>query len=171
MMAHGRRQRRRYKRRSTGQTDYHRRLKLLRGGTPRAVVRVTNTQVICQLIGYEDEGDQVISAADGSSLRSKYAWPSKASTKSVPAAYCTGYALGKQVQKAGHDEAVLDIGLAASTPGNRVFAALKGMVDAGLLVPHSEEIFPSDDRLAGAHIDKSIAGAVKKTKTAIEEAN
>ena len=170
-MAHGRRQRRRYKRRSTGQTDYHRRLKLLRSGTPRAVVRVTNTQVICQLVGYEDEGDQVISAADGSSLRGKYAWPAKASTKSVPAAYCTGYALAKQVQKAGHDEAVLDIGLAASTPGNRVFAALKGMVDAGLMVPHSEEIFPSDDRLAGAHIDKSIAGAVKKTKTAIEEAN
>jgi|TARA_B110000014_G_C20111424_1_gene585616 large subunit ribosomal protein L18 len=132
---------------------------------------VTNTQVICQLIGYEDEGDQVISAADGSSLRSKYAWPSKASTKSVPAAYCTGYALGKQVQKAGHDEAVLDIGLAASTPGNRVFAALKGMVDAGLWVPHSEEIFPSDERLTGEHIDKSIAGAVDKTKAAIEEAN
>ena len=171
MMAHGRRQRRRYKRRSTGQTDYHRRLKLLRGGTPRAVVRVTNTQVICQLVGYEDNGDQVISAADGSSLRGKYAWPSKASTKSVPAAYCTGYALGKQVQKAGHDEAVLDIGLAASTSGNRVFAALKGMVDAGLWVPHSEEIFPSDERLAGEHIDKSIAGAVDKTKAAIEEAN
>ncbi len=170
-MAHGRRQRRRYKRRSTGQTDYHRRLKLLRSGTPRAVVRVTNTQVICQLVGYEDDGDQVISAADGSSLRGKYAWPSKVSTKSVPAAYCTGYALGKQVQKAGHDEAVLDIGLAASTPGNRVFAALKGMVDAGLWVPHSEEIFPSDERLAGEHIDKSIAGAVDKTKAAIEEAN
>ncbi len=170
-MAHGRRQRLRYKRRSTGQTDYHLRLKLLRSGTPRAVVRVTNTQVICQLVGYEDDGDQVISAADGSSLRGKYAWPSKVSTKSVPAAYCTGYALGKQVQKAGHDEAVLDIGLAASTPGNRVFAALKGMVDAGLWVPHSEEIFPSDERLAGEHIDKSIAGAVDKTKAAIEEAN
>jgi len=79
--------------------------------------------------------------------------------------------LAKQVQKAGHDEAVLDIGLAASTPGNRVFAALKGMVDGGLWVPHSEDIFPSDERLAGEHIDKSIAGAVEKTKAAIEEAN
>ena len=170
-MAHGRRQRRRYARRSTGQTDYHRRLKLLRSGTPRAVVRITNTQVICQLISYQEDGDRIISAADGKSLRGKYAWPAKASTKSVPAAYCTGYALAKQVQKSGHDEAVLDIGLAASTSGNRVFAALKGMVDGGLSVPHSEEIFPSEDRLAGAHIDKSIAGAVEKTKTAIEEAN
>ena len=170
-MAQGKRQRRRYKRRSTGQTDYHRRLKLLRSGTPRAVVRVTNTQVICQLVGYDAEGDQVIAAADGSSLRGKYAWPAKVSTKSVPAAYCTGYALANQVQKSGHDEAVLDIGLAASTRGNRVFAALKGMVDGGLWVPHSEDIFPSDERLAGEHIDKSIAGAVEKTKAAIEEAN
>ena len=170
-MAQGKRQRRRYTRRSTGQTDYHRRLKLLRSGTPRAVVRITNTQVICQLVSYQDDGDRIISAADGKSLRGKYAWPAKASTKSVPAAYCTGYALAKQVQKSGHDEAVLDIGLAASTSGNRVFAALKGMVDGGLSVPHSVEIFPSEDRLAGAHIDKSIAGAVEKTKTAIEEAN
>ena len=170
-MARGKRQRRRYTRRSTGQTDYHRRLKLLRSGTPRAVVRITNTQVICQLVSYQEDGDRIISAADGKSLRGKYAWPAKVSTKSVPAAYCTGYALAKQVQKSGHDEAVLDIGLAASTSGNRVFAALKGMVDGGLSVPHSEEIFPSDDRITGAHIDKSIAGAVEKTKTAIEEAN
>jgi large subunit ribosomal protein L18 len=170
-MARGKRQRRRYTRRSAGLTDYHRRLKLLRGGTPRAVVRITNTQVICQLVSYQEDGDKIISAADGKSLRGKYAWPAKASTKSVPAAYCTGYALAKQVQKSGHDEAVLDIGLAASTSGNRVFAALKGMVDGGLSVPHSEEIFPSEERLTGAHIDKSIAGAVEKTKTAIEEAN
>ena len=170
-MARGKRQRRRYTRRSTGQTDYHRRLKLLRSGTPRAVVRITNTQVICQLVSYQEDGDRIISAADGKSLRGKYAWPAKVSTKSVPAAYCTGYALAKQVQKSGHDEAVLDIGLAASTSGNRVFAALKGMVDGGLSVPHSEEIFPSDDRITGAHIDKSIAGTVEKTKTAIEEAN
>ena len=96
-MAQGKRQRRRYSRRSTGQTDYHRRLKLLRSGTPRAVVRITNTQVICQLVSYQEDGDQIISAADGKSLRGKYAWPAKASTKSVPAAYCTGYALAKQV--------------------------------------------------------------------------
>jgi large subunit ribosomal protein L18 len=135
------------------------------------VVRITNTQVICQLISYQEDGDLILSAADGRSLRGKYAWPAKASTKSVPAAYCTGYALAKQVQKSGHGEAVLDIGLAAATPGNRVFAALKGMVDGGLSVPHNENIFPSDERLAGEHIDKSIAGAVEKTKTAIEEAN
>jgi large subunit ribosomal protein L18 len=147
-MAHGKRQRRRFKRRTSGHTDYHRRLKLLRNGAPRAVVRVTNTQVICQLVAYQADGDLVLAATDGKALRVKYGWPAGASTKSVPAAYCTGFALAKLAQKAGHDEAVLDIGLAAST-----------------------RIFPSEDRLAGAHIDDSIAGAVESTKTAIEEAN
>ena len=59
-MAYGKRQRRRYTRRSTGQTDYHRRLKLLRSGTPRAVVRITNTQVICQLVSYQEDGDLML---------------------------------------------------------------------------------------------------------------
>ena len=44
-MAHGKRQRRKYARREFGLTDYRRRLKLLRGGEPRAVVRVSNTEV------------------------------------------------------------------------------------------------------------------------------
>jgi large subunit ribosomal protein L5e len=36
----------------------------------------------------------------------------------------------------------LDIGLARATVGNRVFAALKGAVDGGLNIPHSDKIFP-----------------------------
>jgi len=170
-MAKGKRQRRRYSRRESGQTDYRRRLKLLRSGAPRAVVRVTNKQVICQLVHYELDGDIVLTATDGRALRTKYAWPESASGKSVPAAYVSGYALAKQALAAGHDEAVLDIGLAASVPGGRVFAALKGMIDGGLEIPHNEDIFPSDERLNGAHIDDSIAGAVDKSKTAIEGAN
>ena len=52
-----------------------------------------------------------------------------------------------------------------------MFAALKGMVDGGLEVPHSEDIFPSEERLSGEHIDKKISAAVTKSKKAIEEAN
>jgi len=122
-------------------------------------------------VSYNADGDRVVTAADGQGLRGKYAWPAGTSTKSVPAAYCTGYALAKQAKKAGHNQAVLDIGLAASTSGNRVFAALKGMVDAGLKVPHSEHIFPSEERINGEHINAKVAGAVKKTVSAIEEAN
>ena len=36
----------------------------------------------------------------------------------------------------------LDLGLVRSTIGNRVFAAMKGAVDGGLNIPHSDKIFP-----------------------------
>ena len=36
----------------------------------------------------------------------------------------------------------LDLGLNRSSVGNRVFAALKGAVDGGLNIPHSDKIFP-----------------------------
>ena len=81
-----------------------------------------------------------------------------------------GYALAKRATAAGHDSAVLDIGLAASTRGNRVFAALKGMVDGGLDIPHSESVLPDESRLAGEHIDGKLAKAVEKTRKSIEGA-
>lgn len=41
---------------------------------------------------------------------------------------------------------VLDIGLVATTVGNRVFGALKGAVDGGLDIPHNEKNFPGYDK-------------------------
>ena len=57
-----------------------------------------------------------------------------------------------KAKKAQQDSAVLDIGLNRATQGARVFAALKGAVDAGLDIPYGEEILPSDERIKGAHI-------------------
>ena len=37
----------------------------------------------------------------------------------------------------------LDLGLARATKGNRVFAAMKGAIDGGINIPHSDSIFPS----------------------------
>ena len=107
-------------------------LKLLKSGNSRAVVRISNTRVVCQVISWQADGDKVEVSVTGDDLVSRYGWPESNSRKNIPASYLTGYALGKSALSAGHDEAVLDIGLAASTNGNRVFAALKGMVDAGL---------------------------------------
>ena len=170
MMAYGKNQRLRFKRRRNGETDYRRRMKMLRGGFARAVVRVTNTQTICQLVNYEPTGDTVKISIDGRTLVEKYGWPIDASRKSIPASYISGYAMAKAAIAAGHKEAVLDIGLAASTPGNRVFAALKGMVDAGLEIPYGESVLPDDDRINGSHIDDSITKAVEAAKKSIEEA-
>ena len=170
MMAYGKNQRLRFKRRRNGETDYRRRMKMLRGGFARAVVRVTNTQTICQLVSYEPTGDTVKISIDGRTLVEKYGWPIDASRKSIPASYISGYAMAKAAIAAGHKEAVLDIGLAASTPGNRVFAALKGMVDAGMEIPYGESVLPDEDRINGSHIDDSIAKAVEAAKKSIEEA-
>jgi large subunit ribosomal protein L5e len=39
-------------------------------------------------------------------------------------------------------KAFLDVGLRRTTTGSRVFAALKGACDGGILIPHSERRFP-----------------------------
>lgn len=169
-MPSGKNQRLRYKRRENGLTDYRRRLRLLRGDSPRAVVRVSNTQATCQLVEYSPEGDRVLVEMKSSSLIKEHGWPNDASRKSIPASYLTGYALGKKALASGVNSAVLDIGLAASSTGNRVYAALKGMVDAGLDIPHGEAVLPSEDRISGRHISESLESSLESTKASIEEA-
>ena len=166
----GTRRRSVFHRRKAGLTDYRRRLKLLRGRKPRAVVRVSNTRTTCQLVTWAASGDLVTVSVTGSDLSKKYGWPQDFSKKSVSASYLVGYAMGKAAKAQGAEEAVLDIGLAASTPGNRVFSALKGMVDAGLEIPHGENVLPDEDRINGSHISGDVAAAVETTKTNIEGA-
>ncbi len=169
-MAQGPRQRNQYRRRVSGETDYRRRLKLLKSGQARAVVRISNTRAVCQIVSWDKEGDKVQVSATGDDLVSKYGWPEGNSRKNIPASYLTGFALGKSALSAGVDEAVLDIGLAASTAGSRVFAALKGMIDAGLEIPHGEDVLPTEERIVGEHIGDSYNKAFDATKKKIEGA-
>jgi large subunit ribosomal protein L18 len=159
-----------FRRRKAGLTDYRRRLKLLRGRKPRAVVRVSNTRTTCQLVSWAADGDLVAVNTTGSDLVKKYGWPEGRSLKSVPASYLVGYAMGKAAVASGADEAVLDIGLAANSRGGRVYAALKGMSDAGLDIPHNDDVYPDEDRLNGAHIDDKMAKDIESTKKKIEGA-
>ena len=101
MMAKGPRQRNQYRRRRTGETDYRRRLKLLKGGNSRAVVRVSNTRVVCQVVSWERDGDKVELSVTGDDLVSRYGWPEANSRKNIPASYLVGYALGKSALAAG----------------------------------------------------------------------
>ena len=95
MGAHGKRQRLPFRRRRDGATDYRRRMRLLRSGAPRAVVRISNTRTLCQLVTYDADGDQVLMTVTGSDLVATYGWSESHSRKSVPASYLVGYALGK----------------------------------------------------------------------------
>lgn len=168
-MAQGKKQRNKYRRRLEAKTDYHRRLRLLKSGLPRAVVRVSNTQITCQLTNYTKEGDHIIASFTGRDL-SAHGYPQDSSKKSVPACYLAGFGLGKKAVSGGINEAILDIGLSSASSGSRVFSALKGMIDAGLEVPHGEEILPSEERINGEHISESLSKELDKTKKSIEGA-
>ena len=64
----------------------------------------------------------------------------------MPAAYLTGFLLGKSKQIKSK-ELIFDTGLNSKVAGSRIFAVLKGAVDAGLHIPHKKEILPTDERL------------------------
>jgi len=139
-----------FRRRREGKTDYHQRLKLIVSRKPRLVVRRTSSQVIAQILVTRPEGDKVIASATSSELIKSFGY--KGSGKNTSAAYLTGLLIGYKAQEAGIEDAILDIGLRENRAGSRVYAALKGVVDSGLEVPCSEEIFPSEERIRGEHV-------------------
>lgn len=139
------------RRRREGRTNYRKRLKLLLSRKPRLVVRITNQRVIAQIVDYSPEGDRVIVSVDSTKLR-ELGW--KGDLNNTPASYLTGLLIAKKALEKGVTEAILDIGLRSPTKGSRVFAVLKGAVEAGLKIPHSEEVLPDDSRILGEHIAK-----------------
>ncbi|MDH5754726.1 MAG: 50S ribosomal protein L18 [Candidatus Bathyarchaeota archaeon] len=139
-----------FRRRREGKTDYRARKALVLSGKPRLVVRGSLKNMIAQIIVAKPHGDEVILSAHGGELAKKYGW--KAPRGSLPAAYLTGLLCGLKAKAEGVKEAILDTGLHSPTKGARVFAVLKGVLDAGLNVPHSEEKLPDEKRIKGEHI-------------------
>jgi len=139
------------RRRREARTNYHQRLRLLKSGKPRLVARKSNRHVRAQLILTGPQGDETIASATSEDL-AEYGW--EAPTGNLPAAYLTGLLAGKRAMEAGLETAVLDIGLNTATPGNKVFAVQEGVIDAGLEVPHNDDVFADWDRTRGEHIAK-----------------
>jgi len=137
------------KRRRLNITNYYKRRKYILSGKPRLVVRKTNRYIIAQIITTDPIGDKTIAAVNSKELQ-KYGW--KVGFKNTPAAYLTGLLLGKKVLKKGIKEAIVDIGLHTPTPQSKVFAVVKGALDAGLKIPVSEKVLPTEDRIEGRHI-------------------
>ncbi|MEE9150636.1 MAG: 50S ribosomal protein L18 [Thermoplasmata archaeon] len=164
-MAHGPRYRVMRRRRREGKTDYRKRINLLKSRQPRAVIRRSLRNLRIQLVEFDFKGDRIIVSAEGIELE-KYGW--KGSVSNTPAAYLTGYLAGKRAVNAGVERAVLDIGLHTPTKGSRVFASLKGLVDAGIDIPHSEDILPSDERIRGEHIDENLKNQFEAVKAGLE---
>ena len=140
-----------YKRKRQGKTNYKKRLRLLISSNHRLVVRIFLKNISAQIIEHLPEGDKVIVSATAKELEKK-GW--KYHKGNVPSAYLTGLLIGKKAIEKGIKEAILDAGLKNPTKGSRIYACLKGAIDAGLDIAHSKEIFPDDSRIKGEHIAK-----------------
>ncbi|EHA55420.1 60S ribosomal protein L5 [Pyricularia oryzae] len=138
----------------------------------RLVVRFTNRDIIMQIVTSEISGDKVFASAYSHELK---AYGITHGLTNWAAAYATGLLIARRVlKKLGLDEdftgveepegeftlteaaetdegtrrpfkAYLDVGLARTSTGARVFGAMKGASDGGILIPHSENRFPGFD--------------------------
>jgi len=138
-----------FRRKREGKTNFKKRLELLKSEKVRLVIRKSNTSISIQFVKYFPDGDKILYAFNSKKLET-FGW--NFSKKSIPASYLAGFAAGKQAMKKDILEAILDLGLNSPLKGSSLFAALKGIVDAGIKVPHSSDIFPSDERITGQHI-------------------
>jgi len=150
-MAKGPRYRRSLRRRVEGKTNYHRRLKLIKSKSIRAVIRASNNNITVQLIESKAGGDKVLVTAFSKELTKKFGW--QVNTGNIPSAYLTGYLAGLRAKKQKIIEAILDLGIFYHQ--NRVLAAFKGLLEAGINIPYREEFFPEniEERINGSHIE------------------
>ncbi len=139
-----------FRRRREGKTEYKTRKALVLSGKPRLVARGTLKNVVAQIIIAKPNGDEVLVSAHSKELSKQYGWT--ASRGNVPAAYLTGLLCGLKAKAQGIEEAILDVGLHAPSKGARVFAVLKGVLDAGVTIPHDEEKLPEEERIKGESI-------------------
>jgi len=139
----------------------------------RMIVRISNKDICCQIAYARIQGDVVIAAAYSHELPR---YGVKVGLTNYAAAYCTGLLLARRLlnkfkldtlyegqTKVDGDEffvedldgdqpgafhACLDVGLARTSTGARIFGAMKGAVDGGIDIPHSQKRFPGYDKEA-----------------------
>ncbi len=145
-MAKNRRYTVKLKRRLKFKTNYKRRLKLVMSRAIRLVIRPHLNNIVLQFVEFHENGDKVLVSVN-SSLLNKIGW--KGNRGNIPSAYLTGLYAGLIAKKKDIKQAVLDMGNFQSVKGSRIYAALKGVLDSGVTVPHSKEILPHENAISG----------------------
>ena len=161
------------RRRKENKTDYKLRMNLLKSGKDRIVIRKTNKYFIVQVVESHEAQDKVLVSVSSKDLL-KNGWDKKASgsLKNLPAGYLTGLLFAKKVGgKSSKDdtgvpnnEFILDLGMARTIYGNRIYAVVKGLVDGGLNIKVDEKVFPSEERLNGEHLKPETKEIISKIK-------
>jgi large subunit ribosomal protein L18 len=135
------------KRIRTHKTNYRKREALLISKLDFVTIKISNQNVIAQVLKPEIQGDIVRVSTHSRELR-RFGW--KGSLNSLPACFLVGLVLGRKALEKGVDKAVLYIGNKPFT--SRIAACMKGIVQAGINIPISSESYPTEHRLNGQHI-------------------
>lgn len=154
------------KRRKEGVTNYHKRLKLLKSGLPRLVVRPSNKGITAQIVEYGENGDMIKCTVNERSLKKLGL---EVTGNSVPVSYLVGYAIGLISKKKKIEESILDTGRYNIVKGGKISAVLKGFVDSGAEITHDDSIFPDKDRLSGKHLKNPVGKKLSEYKKLLEE--
>lgn len=137
------------RRRRENKTDYKARRILLVSGLPRIVVRMTNKYFIMQAVESSEAQDKVLATITSKDLlKNGWSEEKKGSLKSISAGYLTGILMAKKLKGGKY---IVDLGMARTYKGGRVFATIAGLIEGGLDVPANSKVFPSEDRLMGEH--------------------
>jgi len=140
-----------FKRRFEKETNYKKRLGLLLSEKPRLVIRTSNKHTKAQIIKYETEGDKTLVSANTQDIKA-LGW--KYSTSNLPSAYLAGLLIGQRAKKKKIKDVVVDFGVQKIIKGSKLYAAVKGVKDAGIEVPCSEDVLPTEGRIKGENIVK-----------------
>ncbi len=130
-----------FRRKREGKTNYKKRLKLLKSGMPRLVIKKSLKHISVQIIEYSQHGDKVV-ATINSKVLEKMGWPAKGN---IPSAYLTGLLVGKKAVEMKIKKIILDTGMQSVVKGSRIYALAKGAIDAGMDIPHAKDVLPNDD--------------------------
>jgi large subunit ribosomal protein L18 len=135
-------------------------------------VRRTNKYFILQAVESDEAQDKVLATITSKELLSprddsgepNNGWDAKAggSLKSIPAGYLTGLLFAKKL--GGKGKYIMDLGMARTLKGGRVFSVVKGLIDGGLDIPANEKVFPSEERLNGEHLKDDVKAMIAKVK-------
>ena len=131
-------------------TNYRKRASLLLSRKLFITIKVSNQNIVCQVLEPVISGDKVLVSVHSKNLIN-FGW--KGSLNSLPACYLSGFLLAKKAKNSKNiSESILYLGKNSFT--EKVASCLKGMLDGELKIPSSPDSFPDDGRISGKHISE-----------------
>lgn len=151
--------------------------------------------MIAQVVYACMDGDRILASADSFDLK-KYGLT--VGLTNYAAAYCVGLLCARRLlKKVGLDKqfvgveevdgeyydvnesaedkkpftAILDLGLARPSKGNRGFACMKGAVDGGMAIPHSAKCFPGGEDSPEENLSRIVGGHVSEYITELKDSD